>query len=48
MSHSPFNETPEAVRARKLRNWMLGAVLMAFVVLVFAITIVRLGGHVVD
>ena len=48
MSHSPFNETPEAVRARKMRNWMLGGVLTAFVVLVFAVTIVRLGGHVLN
>jgi hypothetical protein len=39
-------ESPEAVRARKMRNWLLGGVLAAFVVLVFVVTLVRLGGHV--
>ena len=48
MSHPPFNEPPEAARARKMRNWMLGGVLVAFVILVFVITIVRMGGHVID
>ena len=48
MSHPQFNETPEAVRARRTRNWILAAVLIAFVGLVFAVTIVRLGGHVID
>ena len=48
MSHPQFNETPEAARARRTRNLILGAVLLAFVILVFAVTIVRLGGHVVD
>jgi hypothetical protein len=48
VSHPQFQETPEAARARKLRNWILAGVLMAFVVLVFAVTIVRLGGHVVE
>ena len=48
MSHPPFKETPEAARARRVRNWMLGGVLLAFVVLVFVITIVRLGAHVLD
>jgi hypothetical protein len=46
VSHPQFQETPEAARARKLRNWILAGVLMAFVVLVFAVTIVRLGGQV--
>ncbi len=48
MSHQQFNETPEAAKARRLRNWMLGGVLVAFVILMFVITIVRLGGHVLD
>ncbi len=48
MSHPPFNESPEAARARRMRNLMLGGVLAAFVVLIFVITIVRLGGHVFD
>ena len=48
MSHPPFNESPEAARARRVRNLMLAGVLVAFVVLIFVITLVRLGGHVVD
>ena len=48
MSHPPFNESPEAARARRMRNLMLGGVLAALVVLIFVITIVRLGGHVFD
>jgi len=48
MSHPPFKETPEAAKARRLRNWILAGVLLAFVALVFLITIVRLGSHVVD
>jgi len=48
VSHPPFNESPEAARARRMRNLMLGGVLAAFVVLIFVITIVRLGGHVFD
>ncbi len=48
MSHPPFEESPAAARARKLRNWALAGALMAFVVLIFIVTIVRLGGHVFD
>ena len=48
MSHPPFNESPEAARSRRMRNWALAGVLIAFVVLVFVVTIVRLGGHVFD
>lgn len=48
MSHPHFNESPEAAKARRMRNLMLGGVLLAFVVLVFVVTIVRLGGHVFD
>jgi hypothetical protein len=47
VSHPPINESPEAARARKLRNWMLAGALVAFVILVFVVTIVRLGGNVV-
>lgn len=42
----PAHESPAAQRARKLRNWLLGGALLAFVVLVFVVTIVRLGGNV--
>jgi hypothetical protein len=48
MSHPPFDEPPEAARARRLRNWALAGALVAFVILVFVVTIVRLGGHVID
>jgi hypothetical protein len=48
MSHPQFNESPEAARARRMRNWALAGVLIAFVVLIFVVTIVRLGGHVFD
>ncbi len=48
MSHPPFNESPDASRARKMRNWMLAGALAAFVALIFVVTIVRLGGHVFD
>ncbi len=47
MSH-PVQESPEAGKARRLRNWMLAGALFAFVILVFIVTIVRLGGHVLD
>jgi hypothetical protein len=40
-------ESPEAVRARKVRNWLLAGVLLVFVAIIFAVTIVRLGGNVV-
>ena len=41
----PSNESRDAASARSKRNWILAGVLIAFVVLVFAVTIVRLGGH---
>ncbi len=42
----PGQESPEAARARRLRNWALGGALMLFVILVFIVTIVRLGANV--
>lgn len=45
MSH-PARESDEARRARRLRNWLLAGALLAFVVLVFVVTLVRLGGNV--
>ncbi len=42
----PGHESPEALKARKLRNWALGAALSAFVILIFIVTIVRLGANV--
>ena len=45
MSQAGPNENPEAARARRMRNWLLAGALAAFVILVFVVTIVRLGGH---
>jgi hypothetical protein len=43
------HQTPEqAARARRMRNLALGGALLFFVILFFVMTIVRLGGHVVD
>ena len=44
----PGQESPEAARARRLRNWAIAGALILFVVIVFVTTIVRLGGHVLD
>ena len=41
----PMTEGPEARAARRRRNLMLGGALLAFCILVFVITIIRLGGH---
>jgi hypothetical protein len=41
----PYNEGPEAKAARGRRNLMLAGALIAFVVIVFIVTIVRLGAH---
>ncbi len=40
--------TPEELRKRNQRNWALAAVLVAFVVLIFVVTIVKLGGNVAN
>lgn len=44
--------TPEEeaafVRARNRRSWAIAIGLVAFVVIVFVVTIVRLGGNVAD
>lgn len=42
----PLSESPEARAARSRRNWLLAGVLLAFVIMVFVVTIIRLGGHV--
>jgi hypothetical protein len=41
----PYNEGPEAKAARSRRNWILAGALVVFVILVFVVTIVRLGAH---
>ena len=44
----PAQETEDARRARARRNWMLFGALLAFVILVFVVTIVRLQGNVAN
>ncbi|HEY3697582.1 hypothetical protein [Phenylobacterium sp.] len=44
----PARETDAAARARRGRNIALALGLAAFVVLVFVVTLVRLGAHVLD
>ena len=48
MSRNPFNETDEAARARRKRSIAIALGLVAFLVIVFAVTIAKLGGHVFD
>ena len=43
-NNDPFNEGPEAARARRLRSIALALGLVVFVVLVFVVTLVHLGG----
>ena len=45
---NPFGESDVAAKARRRRSMVLGLGLVAFVILVFIVTIVRLGGHVFD
>jgi hypothetical protein len=40
--------TPEEERKRKLRNWATAGILLAFVVLVFAVTLVKLGSNIAN
>ncbi len=44
----PQNESREAAKARGRRNLVIGVTLVAFVILTFVVTIVRLGGHVFE
>lgn len=41
-----FNEPPEAAKARRRRNIAMAIGLLVFVVLIFVVTIARLGGNV--
>lgn len=38
--------TPEEKRKLSQRNWALAAMLVAFIVLVFVVTLVKLGGNI--
>ncbi len=40
---TPEDEKAEAKRRQKARNWVVGGTLLFFVVLFYAITIVRIG-----
>lgn len=42
----PFHEGPQAARARKLRSMALAGGLVLFVLLIFAVTIIRLTANV--
>ncbi len=41
-------DSPEAAKARRWRNLALGGALAVFVILMYVITIVHMGGHVFD
>ena len=38
--------TPEEIRKRNQRNWAIAGILLAFVVLVFVVTVVKISGNV--
>ena len=40
--------TPEEKRKRSQRNWAVAAVLMSFVLLVYAVTVAKLGANVMN
>ena len=40
--------TPEEERKRNQRNWAIAGILLAFVVLVFWVTVVKLGGNIAN
>lgn len=42
----PFNEAPDAAKARSRRNIAIALALAGFVILVFVVTMVRLGANV--
>lgn len=43
---NPFNEPPAVARARRSRSWAIALGLVAFVVLVFVITLLKLSHNV--
>ena len=42
---NPFGESPEAARARRSRSLAIAGGLVAFVILVFVVTLLKLSGH---
>ena len=45
---NPFGESELAAKARRRRSLALALGLIAFVLIVFAVTLVKLGSHVAD
>lgn len=45
---SAMELTPEEKKKQKQRNWALAAALAAFVVLVYAVTVIKLGANVLN
>jgi len=45
---NPFHESEEAAKARRMRSIVMAVLLAGFVIMVFIVTITRLGGHVAD
>jgi hypothetical protein len=43
---NPFNESDTAAAARRRRSWFLALGLIAFVILIFVVTMVKLKGNV--
>lgn len=43
--NDPFGEGPEAAKARRNRNFAIAGGLVAFITLVFVITLVKLSGN---
>ena len=41
----PYGEGPEAARARRARNIAIAVSLAAFVIIVFAVTLIKMGHH---
>ena len=41
----PFHEGQPAAKARKTRSWMIALALVAFVLVVFAVTIIKVGAN---
>ena len=40
--------TPEEQKKRNQRNWAIAGLLLAFVVIVYAVTIVKIGGNIAN
>jgi hypothetical protein len=45
---NPFNESDEAAKQRRLRSIAIAVALVAFVILVFLVTVTRMGGQVAN